>query len=249
MKDKRRQKRGYHVAVLVGFDEQAIHIWYVFSESVKKVKTISLSRKWKNADDRDKVQFYEKIINEFRSSINQGLKSILLASPPNSSLSHNFLEYIKKHHRWLIDSRGDSQVSYGILTGNARNLEETWHLLQQEENKEIIKRTTAQEAYLLMKQLEKSINLDQVNYRVVYGLNEIEEIILKGGKKDKKVANKLDYLLMTDELLENSKQNNRLYRLKQIAENKGIITKIISNESLAGIRINEFGGIICFKKH
>ena len=120
-------------------------------------------------------------------------------------------------------------------------------MLENEEIKEVIKRITSQESYLLIKKLEKSINKNNPNNKIFYGLKEIEDLIYEGGKYDDSVSDKVDYLLLTDEFLEDHKQKNRIYRLKQIAKNKGIKTKVILEESPAGNRISQFGGIICFK--
>jgi stalled ribosome rescue protein Dom34 len=243
----KRKKRGFPVGVLVGFDEQVIHIWKIFSESVKKYDQIPLERKWKNATEKDRYHFYEDLLNMLRDLIERGLKSILLVSPQGKNWSEGFRTHLEKHHRWLIGSRGNNQASFGQISGKARSYNEVRYLLEQETTKEIINKVTSQEAYFLIKELEKSINSNNPNIKVLYGLKEIEDVIYEGGKRDDSVSDELDYLLLTDEFLENHKQKNRVYRLKQIANNKGITTKIISEESPAGERIAQFGGIMSFK--
>ncbi len=244
---KKNKKRGFAVCILVGCDEQAIHIWKVFSETVRKYKTMKLPRKWKHTSEKDMYHFYEDLIDLLRFLMDSGLKSVLLAEPQGSNCTTKFLEHIQKHHRWLIDSKGSKQVVFGQIAGNANELSGVRYLIEQEKTQKIIKRITSEEAYFLIKELEKSINANNPNILVVYGLKEIENLIYEGGKKDNSIAEKVDYLLLTDEFLENHENKNRIYRLKQIAENKGIITKVIFGESPAGKRIDQFGGIICFK--
>ena len=49
---KKKPKRGFLVALLIGFDEKEIHTWKVYSHSLRSYKTIKLTRKWKYLDDK-----------------------------------------------------------------------------------------------------------------------------------------------------------------------------------------------------
>lgn len=245
---KKRQKRGYLLALLIGFDEHSINLWKVYTHSIKPYKNLKLKRKWKYSDSKQKYHYYEDLVDLIRPLVKEGLKSILLVNAPKKEYAEGFLEHINKHHQWLVRSRGNNQVSFGKLEGNARNLKDIKYLMSKEESSEILKSTTSEEAELIIAQLEKAINADDNDILVLYGLRDIERFIYKGGKRDLTAAEKLDYLLMTENILKNPKLRNRVHRLKQIAENKGIMTRIFPEESPAGDRINQFGGILCFKK-
>ncbi|MEJ2278643.1 MAG: hypothetical protein P8Y70_12970, partial [Candidatus Lokiarchaeota archaeon] len=199
---KKRKKRGYPVGISVSFSEQEIRIWRIFSESIKKFKQYSLPRKWKNATDKDKYHFYEDLLNLLRPLIDIGLKSIILISPPDTNWSDDFLDHIKKHHRWLVRSKGNNRVSFGQISGNGRTISEVRYILEQEESKEVIRNITSQETYHLIKELERSINISNPYNIIQYGLEEVEDLIYKGGKKDESIAEKIEYLLLTDEFLE-----------------------------------------------
>ncbi|TFF94492.1 MAG: hypothetical protein EU543_01110 [Promethearchaeota archaeon] len=244
---KKRKKRGFPVGVLVGFDEQVIRIWKIFSESVRKFDRLHLERKWKNTNDKDLYHYFQDLLDLLRPLIDIGLRSILLVAPQGKEWPKAFLSHIEKHHRWLIVPKGNNQACFGQIVGNARNTIEVKYLLEKKKTKEVIKNLTSQEAYFIIKKLEKSINIKNTKTTIIYGLKEIEDFIYRGGKKDDSVVQNVDYLLLTDEFLENHKQKNRIYRLKQIAKNKGLITKVIREESPAGDRISQFGGILCFK--
>jgi len=244
----KRNKRGYFVALLVGFDEQAIYFWKIFSQRFKHYRTLNLPRKWKNCDEKQEYHYHEDIINILRPLIKEGVKSILLAQPRKKDYTQRFLEHINKHHQWLIRAKKNNQVSFGQITGNATNFKQVRWLMEQEETEKVLKAIRTQEGDLLMAQLEKALNKSVEKDKIFYGLPELEDMIYKGGKKDTSVVNMIDYMLMTDTYLKNHAQKGRVYRLKQIAENKGIITKIFSEESPAGFKIQQFGGIICFKK-
>lgn len=244
---KKRNKRGFPVGVLVGFAAQAIHVWRIFSESVRHYKTLRLPRKWKNAGEKDIYHFCEDLLDLLRPLMDNGLKSILLVTPQKQDWGERFLKHVRDHHRWLLSSRMGNQASFGTVEGNAWSRKGARYLLEQEKAQKELKRITSTEAYLLIKALEKTINVDVPGNVVLYGLKEIEKVVYEGGKKDDSVAERVDYLLLTNEFLENHPNKGRVYRLKQIAENKGIITKVVREESPAGARIEQFGGIICFK--
>ncbi len=247
MGKRKRKKRGFAICVLVGFAAQAVHFWRVFSESVRHYKTLRLPRKWKNASDKDIYRFYEDVLDLLRPIMDEGLKSILLAAPRDKDWTDGFLEHIHRHHRWLVGSRGNNQASFGQVVGSAHSLGGVRYLLEQEPTQAEVNRITSEEAYYLTKALEKSINVNAAGSMVLYGLKEIEKAVYEGGKKDDSVGDRIDYLLLTDEFLDNHPNKGRIYRLKQIAENKGIITKVVVEDSPAGGRIEQFGGIICFK--
>ncbi|MHA1150618.1 MAG: hypothetical protein ACTSR8_20550 [Promethearchaeota archaeon] len=248
MTKKNRQKRGFLVALLIGFDEQAINLWKIYTHSIRSYSSLKLKRKWKYSDSKQKYHYYEDLVDLIRSLVREGLRSILLANAPKKDYSEGFLQHINKHHQWLVRSRADNKVSFGMLEGNARNLKDVSYLMSKEKSFKILNNTTSEEAELLIAQLEKSINANDKDIIVLYGLRDIEEIIYKGGKKDRYAKEKVDILLITENILKNPKLRNRVHRLKQIAKNKGIITRILPKESTQSDRINQFGGILCFKK-
>ncbi len=245
---KKKPKRGFLVALLIGFDEKEIHTWKVYSQSLRVYKTIKLTRKWKYLDDKQIYHLLEELVNIIRLVIRDGLKSILLASSQKKDYSTIFLDHINKHHQWLIRSKGYNRVSFGEIVGNANNIESAKFLISQEKSLHVIHETTSDEINLLVKQLEKIINVGDPNRLLLYNLEDIEALIYGRGKKDKSAAEKLDFLIVTENFIKDHKSKNRIHRLIQIANNKGILTKTISIENPAVDRFNQFGGILAFKK-
>ena len=246
-KMKKRPKRGFLMALLIGFDEKEIHTWKVYSHSLRVYKTIKLTRKWKYLDDKQIYKLLEELVNLIRIVIRDGLKSILLASSQKKDCSTIFLDHINKHHQWLVRSKGYNRVSFGKIVGNANTLEGAKFLISQEKSLDIISETTSDEINLLVKQLNKIINVGDPNKILLYSLEDIEALIYGRGKKDKSAADKLDFLIVTEDYI-NSHNKHRIHRLIQIANNKGIITKTVSIENPAADRFNQFGGILAFKK-
>lgn len=245
---KKKLKRGFLLALLVGFNEKGIHLWKVYSQSLKDYKTIKFTCTWKFLDDKQRYNILEELVNIIRLVIREGLKSILLASSQKKNYSTIFLDHINKHHPWLVRSNRDNQVSFGEIVGTATTLESAKSLISHEKSLQVIYKTKSDEINLLVKQLEKVINIGDPKKLLLYSLEEIEPYIYEGGSKDKSVAEKLDFLIVTENFINNHENKNRIHRLIQIATNKGIITKIISIENPAADRFNQFGGILAFKK-
>ncbi|MHA1823672.1 MAG: hypothetical protein ACTSXM_07425 [Promethearchaeota archaeon] len=244
----KKPKRGFLMALLIGFDEREIHTWKVYSHSLRAYKTIKLTRKWKYLDDKQIYHSLEELVNLIRLVIRDGLKSILLASSQKNNYSTIFLDHINKHHQWLVRSKGYNRVSFGEIVGNANNIESANYLISQEKSLDIISETTSDEINLLVKQLNKIINVGDPNKLLLYNLEDIEALIYGRGKKDKSAADKLDILIVTENFINRHKYKYRIHRLMQIANNKGIITKTISIENPAVDRFDQFGGILAFKK-
>jgi len=245
---KKKTKRGFLLALLIGFDEKEIHLWKVYSNSLRFYKTIKLKRKWKYLDDKQRYHSFQELVNLIRVVVKDGVKSILLASPQKNNSSTLFLEHINKHHQWLTRSKGYNRVSFGEIVGNANSLESARFLISQEKSMNIISETTTDEINQLVKELNKIINIGDPSILLLYNLEEIETFIYGRSKKDISTTEKLDFLIVTENFIKKHSYKNRIHRLIQIANNKGIITKTISIENPAADRFDQFGGILAFKK-
>lgn len=93
--------------------------------------------------------------------------------------------------------------------------------------------------------MEKSLVSSNSKKQILFSFKEIIKIV----QNDKKYTKtKPEYLLLTDKYLENFKYKNQLNRLLQIAENKNIITRVVSSELPAGKRLTQLGGLVCIIK-
>jgi stalled ribosome rescue protein Dom34 len=245
---KKKSKRGFLMALLIGFDEKDIHAWKVYSHSIRHHRTIKFARKWKYLDDKQKYKAFEELVDLIRIVVREGLNSILLACSHNENYSKLFLEHVHKHHRWLVRSKGINPVSFGKIDGLANTWEEAKDLISREKPLEVIQETTLKEINQLVDYMNKVINIGDPNNLMIYDLKTIEDFIYEGGKRDTSVAQKLDFFVITENFINNHRNRNRVYRLIQIAKNKGVKTRIISEENPAVERFNQFGGILALKK-
>jgi stalled ribosome rescue protein Dom34 len=244
-KKKKRVKRGHPVGILIGFDEEIVVFWRIFSEIVRKNTVIKRGRKRKNQDIKQLYHFNEEIVNKLRPFIKEGEKSVLLVSPAKKEYSKEFLNHVSKHHTWLL-KKGPNMISLSELEGTAKTIEDVTNLVSKEEFNESVNETSNREVMMILDELDKSISVPGKDTKILYTIKEIEKEIIK--KKWKFNEEKPNYIILTDEYLDNPVKKNRLHRILQIAKNHDIKTKIISAETEAGKKVTGFGGLICFTR-
>lgn len=232
-------KRGYPVAILVGIENDHAALWQVFSQVAKHQQTIPLSNN--RNDSKAAYNFHEAIINALRPTLKEGLRSIIVASPPKTSYAQDFLNHINTHHSWLI--QGSFKAVFSTITGAASTTTQVASLTKTTVFKQLVSETTAEETEYLIEIIEKRLN--ETGNLVRFSLEEAENIILTKQVTGKP---KPEYLLLTDNYLSGSRQKNRIQRLLQIAKNRKVKTRIISAETAAGKRLTQLGGLVCLTR-
>lgn len=227
------------MAVLVGFDDKYAILWRVFSYVVKKSSTLELEGK--RTDEKVLYNFYESVVNLLKPILKEGIRTIVLIAPERTPYTKDFLEHIKKHHKYLIQSKNPNQANFAQLVGSASDNAAVAKLVKTNEFRNIIAETTSEEADQIVTNLDKHLYGSTNSSIVLYSLKEIEKTIYNQERRSDTIT---EYLLLTDKYLSNSKQKNRIYRLLQIAKNKTVKTRIIDAETSAGTRINQLGGIV-----
>ena len=232
-------KRGYPVAVLLGIEQDHAALWYIFSQVAKQQQTIPINGDRK--DTKALYSFHETIINALRPVLKEGVRSIVVASPPRTSFAQEFLGHIKAHHSWLLS--GTSKASISQITGSASSPPQVAALTKSSAFKQLIQETAAEETENLIDILEKRLN--KTDNLVLFSLQEAENLILYPQAPGKIQP---EYLLLTDDYLNGSRQKNRVNRLMQIAARNGVKTRVMDAESNAGKRVTQLGGIVCLAK-
>jgi stalled ribosome rescue protein Dom34 len=238
---KRRYRRGYPVALLVGFEDDHAVLWRIFSHVVKRSLRLELDRK--RTDERVLYNFHESIVDALKPVLKEGVRSIVVAAPVRTTYTQDFLEHIRKRHRYLIQSKSPNRANFAELIGSADDRIKVAELVKTKEFTNLIAETTSEESDQVVNSLEKHLYGHSNNSVVLYSLKEIEDIVYS---REKGRELKTEYLLLTDKYLADSKQKNRIYRLLQISKNKKVKTRIINAETPAGNRISQFGGIVFF---
>jgi stalled ribosome rescue protein Dom34 len=232
-------RRGYPVAVLIGIEENHAAIWQIYSQVAKPQQTIPVGTSRK--DQKALYSFHEAIIDALRPVLKEGVKNIVVASPPRSNFGQDFLDHIKGHHSWL--SVGANKAAFSLIVGSASSLTNVATLTRTSAFKQIIQENAAIESADFVEILEKRLN--ETHNLVLFSLQEAENLILNPQAPGKLQP---EYLLLTNKYLENIRQKNRLNHLMQIAARNGVKTRVIDAESNAGKRLMQLGGIVCLAK-
>ena len=165
-------KRGYPVAVLIGMEADRAALWHIYSQVAKPQQTIPI-----NSDRKDQkvlYSFHETIVNALRPVLKEGVRSVIVASPPRTSYALDFLFHIKTHHSWL--SQGTNKASISQITGSGSTPPQVAALTKTSAFKELIQENAAEETENLLEILEKRLN--RTDNLVLFSLQEAENLIL-----------------------------------------------------------------------
>ena len=232
-------KRGYPVAMLIGIEANHTALWQIFSQVAKPQQTIPINGERK--DQKALYNFHETIINALRPVLKEGVRSMVVASPPRTSYAQEFLYHIKAHHAWLM--QGTNKASFSQITGSASSPPQVATLTKTSTFKQLIQENATEETENLLEILEK--RLSKTDNLVLFSLQEAETLILNPQAPGKPQP---EYLMLTDNYLERTRQKNRINRLMMIAAKNGVKTRVINADSNAGARLTQLGGIICLAK-
>jgi stalled ribosome rescue protein Dom34 len=229
------------VAVLVGFEDDHAMLWQIFSRVVKRL--IRLELNGKRTDDKVLYNFHEIVVNALKPVFKEGVRTIAVTAPVGTTYTKEFLDHVKKHHRYLIQSKRQNRGNFAELVGSADDRTKVAELIKTKNFSNLISETASEEADQLVNSLEKHLYGANDNSVILFSLKEIENVVY-GLEKNRE--SKTEHLLLTDKYLAGCKQKNRINRLLQIARNKEVKTRVINAETAAGNRVSQFGGVVFF---
>jgi stalled ribosome rescue protein Dom34 len=221
-------------------DDHAV-LWHIFSHVVKLHLTVELEGR--RTDKKALYDFHEAIVEELRPALKEEVRSVIVAAPVRTTYAADFLDHVRKHHAYLIQAKGSNRATFAELVGTASQLHEVAELVKTKEFCKLIAETTSREADRTVDTLEKHLNSIDNSSVVLYSPKEIEDFICDQERQDDFGTK---YLILTDKYLTNCKDKNRINRLLQISKNKKVKTRIVNEETPAGKRISQLGGIIFF---
>jgi len=241
VKQKQRYKRGYPVALLIGLENDNAVLWHVFSHIIKPHLTLELEEK--RTDERALYNFHESIVEALKPTLKEGVKSIVIVAPTKTTYAEDFLDHVRKHHNYLVQSNNPNRATFAKLVGSADQPSKVAQLVKTKEFHELITETTSREADHIVNILEKHLNSIGSNSIALFSLKEIEEMVYNQETNDDP---RIKYLLLTDKYLAEADDKNRIHKLLQISKNKKMKTRIVKTETAVGKRISQFGGIVFF---
>lgn len=241
VKRKQGYKRGYPVALLVGFENANAVLWHVFSHVVKLHLTLELGGK--RTDERVLYNFHESVVEALKPMLKEGVKSIVVVAPMKTTYAADFLDHVRKHHGYLMQSKSSNRATFAMLVGSADQPQRVAELVKTKEFRELIAETISEEADHTVNILEKYLYSIDSNCVVLFSLREIEDMVYN---RERNNDFRTEYLMLTDKYLAEAEDKNRIHRLLQISQNRKVKTRIVKAETVAGKRISQFGGIVFF---
>jgi stalled ribosome rescue protein Dom34 len=221
----------------VGLEEDHAVLWQVFSHVAKLCLTLDIDGK--RTDRKALYNFHESVIDALRPVLKEGVRSVVVTAPAKTTFAADFLDHVRKHHVYLIQSERSQGAAFAELVGSADQPQKVAELAKTRVFRSLIAETTSQEADRIVNALDK--HLSSGDLVLLFSLKEIEDRVYASKKLDDL---RPEYLLLTDKYLADNK--NTLHRLLQISKNKHVKTRIVNTETPAGKRISQFGGIVFF---
>jgi stalled ribosome rescue protein Dom34 len=240
---KRGYRRGYPVAVLIGFDINRAILWQMFSNVVKPYGVVKLEGP--RTDAKALYRFHESIVESLRPLLKEGTKSIVLASPSKTVFAEAFLNHVHKHDSWLSQKSGSYGASFGMLVGSAGELCDVRDLVKRKDLMDLIKTTSSADADRETEELERALGSKGDSTRLLYSVDEAESLIYD---RSEIASVRIDSLMLTSRYLAEYREKGRLNRLLQVARNKKVKTLIVNADTRAGKRLSQLGGFVCLAR-
>jgi len=174
--------------------------------------------------------------------LKEGVRSIVVTAPKKTTYATDFLDHMRKHHTYLIQSKRQNRATFAELIGSADQPHRVAELVKTKEFRKLIAETTSEEADHIVNAFEKCLYSTDSKSVILFSLKEIEDMVYDRERHNDLTA----YLMLTDKYLADSEDKNRIHRLLQISKNRKVKTRIVNAETPAGKRISQFGGIFFF---
>ena len=229
---RRGYRRGYPVAVLIGFDRDRAVFWRVFSQVVKSHSTIEAPKGGK----RDRYNFHEAVVNALRPILKEGVGSVVVVAPARTSYVKEFLDHVAKHQPWM--TRGAGSATFTGIVGSATNQDEVSALVRTGEVQKAIGTSAEGEADRIKGLLESRLARDDVS-PILYSLYEIEGMIF--GQRDRGKPEP-EHLILTDRFLAGHRR--RAQRLMEASRSRGVRAHVVGIKTAAGQRVEQLGGMV-----
>ncbi len=214
------------MAVLVGLENKKAMLWNVFSNAVKQGPV----KVWVD----NEYNFFESIVDELRPSIKQGIKAVLLASDAKKKYD-GFIGHIQKHQGWMLKGYALNRVSFQFLEGSAKDIDAVIELVSASGFKDTMREAGDGDMNLVIGVLEKRLSTRNGIETLRFSLEEVEDAVYNNVSGE--------YILVSQRFQEQNRR--RVQRLFQVAENKGVKTRVLPDDSPHIGRVTQFGGLVC----
>ncbi len=240
--------RGLYQSVVLVFHPQTCQIWHQYTGKIEKMGSLSFTKAIHNASDIERQKYMEDLVNLLRPELRQGHRSIIFISPASLQIADLFQVHIARHHRWINAPDHPFSGIFRFIDAEPQSSDDIFQLIMATEFQTAIQAVTIAETDRILTVLEERLHQHEESM-VFVGLEENERLVYAGGTKAKKFRPlKLipEYVLLTESFYNHPTSRNRVHRLLQIAQNRGLSVRIIPDDAPLGTRLTTIGGMASF---
>jgi len=237
----KHQRRGYAVAVLVGLDSIRATLWIVYSESIRKHRSIDWPADRDGLSKGDRYNFFNTIIAALKAVFSSGVGSLVVASAGNGrSLADAFVAHIRKHHAYLVRA-----IRMESIAADASTTEAVKALVKMQAFQAVAADVIEHESDGIIQLLDARLSDDTGRFTILFSLDEIDRFFRTFTKAGPASAGVPEHIIMTDKFWTAQKNNPRLQRVTDLARNAGVKIRVLREDNASGARIAQLGGLVC----
>jgi stalled ribosome rescue protein Dom34 len=241
---RRRTRRGYPVALLLGIDERRATLWTVHSDSIVPSGSISCEHKGSAGTCNPRYNYFDAVVARLKIASATGVKSIVVAGPKGTPTAKDLVAHVNKHHLYLLKPGSGRTIHIATIDGSAANdVPSTIELVKSPAFKEITESATGQETEGIVQLLDAVINNPSGIVSVHFTLDEILQVF---EALHDEIGPEPEYVLMTENFYASTKNDQRLQRIFSLAKKYKVKTRVIQSKTGPGARIAALGGMVCF---
>nr|MDO8115001.1 hypothetical protein [Candidatus Sigynarchaeota archaeon] len=244
MPGRNRRRRGYPLALLLGIEKQRAMAWNVYSESIAPAFTERLQQKGSAGTANPQFNYFEAIVAKLKPIFSTGLKTLVIASPRNSTFANDFVAHLRKHHAYLMKEGSSQKIHTGTVDGEAKDVQSTLAVVKSDAFRTITASTVDQETTAIIELFDSCINNPSSLVKIGFTIDEIIQLLEALREDDENPAP--EYIIMTDVFYAGHKNDPLFQRVMSIAKNIKIKTRVIQLKTEAGARVAQLGGLVCF---
>jgi stalled ribosome rescue protein Dom34 len=236
-----RPRRGYAVAALVGLDDYRAVLWIVYSESVKQHGFVEWPRDRKEGGENDRYNFFNAIVTALKPVFSSGVGSLVVASTGGgSSLADSFVAHVRKHHAYLVRAIRMERIRADAGTADAVKA-----LVKTQAFQAVAADVVEQESDNILRLLDARLSDDTGRFAILFSLEEIDQFFRTFSRDGSSSDGVPEHILMTDKFWAAQKSDSRLQRVTDLARNASVKIRVLREDSEAGIRVTQLGGLVC----
>lgn len=241
---RRRSRRGYPVALLLGLDERRATLWTVHSDSIVPSGSISCEHKGSAGTNNPRYNYFDAIVAKLKVASATGVKTIVIAAPRGVATAKDLVAHVNKHHAYLLKPGSGRKIHMASIEGSAaRDVPSAIDLVKSQAFKDITETTSGQETEGIVQLLDAVINNPAGIVSVHFTIDEILQVF---EALHDEIGPEPEYVLMTETYYAANKSDPRLQRVFSLAKKYTVKTRVIQSKTGPGTRIASLGGLVCF---